>query len=111
MMAPKNQTSIVIEIPTSNNKHINKNEVLNTIKSFLIKNKFIVDKDILGYKAISMPFAYPIVKNNNNLTDVYKYLDKIKNLNLIGRSAEFKYLHIHDLFNRSNEIIRKIKSY
>ena len=111
MMAPENKTSIVIEVPTSSNEDINEKKTFNTITSFLVKNKFINNEDILGNKVISMPFAYPIITNNNELFEVYHYLKKIKNLYLIGRSAEFKYLHVHDLFNKSKQIIREIKEY
>ena len=110
MMAPKNKTSIVIEVPTSSNSKINELETFEIIKSFLIKKQFIENKDILNHKVISMPFAYPVIRSSDDFSEVYAYLSQIKNLHLLGRSAEFKYLHVHDLFNRSNQIIRKIKN-
>ena len=109
-MSPRNKTSIVIEVPCSNNINDDNNDtkIYNDIKSFLINKKFITADEIINYKVLSMPFAYPVLKNDNNLTEVFNFIGKIKNINLIGRSAEFKYLHVHDLFNRSKQIIKSI---
>ena len=82
MMAPKDKTSIVIEVPTSNSSKIDELETFEIIKSFLIKKQFIASKDILNHKVISMPFAYPIVRSSDDLSEVYAYLSQIKNLNL-----------------------------
>ena len=109
-MSPRNKTSIVIEVPCSNNINDDNNDtkIYNDIKSFLINKKFITADEIINYKVLSMPFAYPVLKSDNNLTEVFNFIGKIKNINLIGRSAEFKYLHVHDLFNRSKQIIKSI---
>ena len=109
-MSPRNKTSIVIEVPCSNNINDDNNDtkIYNDIKSFLINKKFITADEIINYKVLSMPFAYPVLKSDNNLTEVFNFIGKIKNINLVGRSAEFKYLHVHDLFNRSKQIIKSI---
>ena len=109
-MSPRNKTSIVIEVPCSRsiNDDSDDTKIYNDIKSFLINKKFITADEIINYKVLSMPFAYPVLKSDNNLTEVFNFIGKIKNINLIGRSAEFKYLHVHDLFNRSKQIIKSI---
>ena len=109
-MSPRNKTSIVIEVPCSRsiNDDSDDTKIYNDIKTFLINKKFITADEIINYKVLSMPFAYPVLKSDNNLTEVFNFIGKIKNINLIGRSAEFKYLHVHDLFNRSKQIIKSI---
>ena len=44
----------------------------------------------------------------NNIKKVFRYLEQFKNLHLLGRSAQFKYLHTHDLFKDANNQIEKI---
>ena len=109
-MSPKGKTSIVIEVPCSNEMKDDNDdtEIYSDIKSFLIDKQFITDDEIIDYKVLSMPFAYPVLKSDNNLTEVFNFIGKIKNINLIGRSAEFKYLHVHDIFNQSKQIIKSI---
>ena len=109
-MSPKGKTSIVIEVPCSNEMKDDNDDtkIYNDIKSFLIDKQFIADDEIIDYKVLSMPFAYPVLKSDNNLTEVFNFIGKIKNINLIGRSAEFKYLHVHDIFNQSKQIIKSI---
>ena len=53
-------------------------------------------------------YAYPVIKKDitNKIDLVISYLKEFDNLYLLGRSAEFKYLHTHDLFNQSNQIIK-----
>ena len=109
-MSPKGKTSIVIEVPCSNKMKDDSDDtkIYNDIKSFLIDKKFISADEIIDYKVLSMPFAYPILRSDNDLSEVFDFIGKIKNINLIGRSAEFKYLHVHDLFYQSKQIIKSI---
>ena len=109
-MSPKGKTSIVIEVPCSNEMKDDNDDtkIYNDIKSFLIDRQFITSDEIIDYKVLSMPFAYPILRSDNNLSEVFDFIGKIKNINLIGRSAEFKYLHVHDIFNQSKKVIKSI---
>ena len=108
-MAPNDKTCIVIESPYNQGEKIDKDN-LNKIKSILINNKLVNDSDILESKIIDMPYAYPILDLNtkNKIQILYNYLKKIDNLYLLGRSAEFKYLHTHDLFEKAKNIINII---
>ena len=112
-MAPKKQTCVVIEVPIDNflnddSKNIN-GHIYELIKSILIKKEIIKEDNILRYETIDMPFAYPILNTKNQTNKIFKYLEQFDNLKLLGRSAEFKYLHVHDLFYKASEIINKIK--
>tara|TARA_Y100000588_G_C14243046_1_gene920245 strand:+ start:616 stop:1932 length:1317 start_codon:yes stop_codon:yes gene_type:complete len=108
-MAPKNKTCIVIESPYNQGEKLDKNN-LETIKSILINNNLIKELDILDHKVIDMPYAYPILDINtkNKIQILYDYLRRVENLYLIGRNAEFKYLHTHDLFKKAKNVISKI---
>ena len=56
-----------------------------------------------------MPYAYPVLNINtkDKIEKLCDYLRKFKNLSIIGRSAQFKYLHIHDLFKKAEYMINK----
>ena len=65
-MSPKGKTSIVIEVPCSNEMKDDNDDtkIYNDIKSFLIDKQFITDDEIIDYKVLSMPFAYPVLSNS-----------------------------------------------
>ena len=114
-MAPEGQTSIVVEIPynqDNDNMIDNDSKLIDTIKSFLINNKFITDNDIIAHEILDMPYAYPILDINTPMivNEAFNYLRDIENLYLIGRSSEFKYLHVHDLFSKSEKIVDNIRN-
>ncbi len=107
-MAPTDQTCIIIEVPYQNK--IKNHCQYNSIKSFLMNNDFIEENDIIGYQVIDMPYAYPILDINvqQTLKPVFGYLNQIKNLDIVGRAAEFKYLHVHDLFSKARTTLNQI---
>ena len=111
-LSPKNQTSIVIEVPHEEkilNKETDENK-MEFIKSYLIKNNFFNKKNIISHKIINIPYAYPVLEAgiNNEIDELIDYLKKFKNMYLLGRNASFKYLHTHDLFHQSKNIINEI---
>ena len=94
--------------------------IVNNIKKFF-KNikmqkfywfaKNIIDsKKVINSTSEKIEYAYPIlsIRNKNNIKKVFRYLEQFKNLHLLGRSAQFKYLHTHDLFKDANNQIEKI---
>ena len=102
MMAPKDKTCIVVEVPCEANDSIyncNNDEFLCLIKFSLINNGLINKKNIINSTSIKIPYAYPLLdKNSKNILEkVQNFVKSFDNLCLIGRSAEFKYLHTHDL--------------
>ena len=64
---------------------------------FIEKNKII---ESLTYK---IPNAYPILTNENveSMKIINDYFKKFENMKMIGRGAEFKYLHTHDIFAKA----------
>lgn len=112
-MAPSDKTCIVVEVPCQPEDLIYNNsedEFLDKIKYALSKYTHINESNIINTSSQKVPFAYPILDCNidNKLNKIFSYLSIFKNLNLLGRSAEFKYLHTHDLFIRANQIVNTI---
>ncbi len=112
-MAPSDKTCIVVEVPCQPEDLIYNNsedEFLDKIKYALSKYTHINESNIINTSSQKVPFAYPILDFNidNKLNKIFSYLSIFKNLNLLGRSAEFKYLHTHDLFIRANQIVNTI---
>ena len=76
-----------------------------------IETKAIIKKDkIIDYSFINMDYAYPVLDVNIKkiLGPVFSYLSRIKNMYHIGRGAEFKYLHTHNIFRNAENFIRKM---
>jgi len=112
-MAPSDKTCIVVEVPCQPEDLIYNNsedEFLDKIKYALLKYTHINESNIINTSSQKVPFAYPILDYNidDKLNKIFSYLSIFKNLNLLGRSAEFKYLHTHDLFIRANQIVNTI---
>ena len=112
-MAPSDKTCIVVEVPCQPEDLIYNNsedEFLDKIKYALSKYTHINESNIINTSSQKVPFAYPILNYNidDKLNKIFNYLSIFKNLNLLGRSAEFKYLHTHDLFIRANQIVNTI---
>lgn len=112
-MAPSDKTCIVVEVPCQPEDLIYNNsedEFLDKIKYALSKYTHINESNIINTSSQKVPFAYPILDYNidDKLNKIFSYLSIFKNLNLLGRSAEFKYLHTHDLFIRANQIVNTI---
>ena len=114
-MAPSDKTCIVVEVPCQPEDLIYNNsedEFLDKIKYALSKYTHINESNIINTSSQKVPFAYPILNYNidDKLNKIFNYLSIFKNLNLLGRSAEFKYLHTHDLFIRANQIFNTISN-
>ena len=112
-LAPKGKTCIVIEVPCNSDDTIyqlSNNEFVEQIKTILIDNNIIDSKKVINSTSEKIEYAYPIlsIRNKDNIKKVFRYLEQFKNLHLLGRSAQFKYLHTHDLFKDANNQIEKI---
>ena len=112
-LAPKSRTCIVIEIPCSKNDNIsnlNEMDLYQLISNCLIKNKLIKKNNIIEHTCIRMENAYPIIDidTKKRIKPVFDYLKKFKNLYNIGRNAEFKYEHTHEILRNAKSIIQVI---
>ena len=112
-MAPEDKTCIVIEVPCNSNELIYKlpeNDFIEHIKSVLIDNDLVDSNNIISSTSKKMEYAYPIlsIETKAKVDTVLNYLNKFENLHLIGRSAQFRYLHTHDLFRFANNQVDHI---
>ena len=105
-LAPNDKTCIVVEVPCNesddlynSDSDIFKNEIINS----LIKMKFIEKNKIIESLTYKIPNAYPILTNDNveSMKTINDYFKKFENMKMIGRGAEFKYLHTHDIFAKA----------
>ena len=96
-LAPKDKTSIVVEIFAFKGKGIwnsSEDEILEIIYKELAETmKLFSKEEIIGGKVTKVEKAYPIYTTGykENLKTVNSYLDKFDNFYNIGRSASFKY--------------------
>lgn len=112
-LAPEDKTCIVIEVPCTRNDDIyymSDRDFFNKIFNCLLEHKLLSQNNLIDYTVIKMDNAYPIIKvgTEERLKPVFKYLGKIKNLYSLGRNADFKYMHTHEIFRRSKKLIDKL---
>ena len=109
-MAPKDKTSLAIEIPYSQGDRISiltDNEVIDMVKRTLIKEKLFKDSDVLDNRLIDIKNAYPILKVNDkgNIGELVSFLQSFSNQKLIGRNVEFDYLHTHKIMDKAKLLV------
>lgn len=95
-MAPKDKTSILVEFFTSHNSKIwnmKKEDLLKLSLPHFENYKLFSKKDIRNVYSWKIKYAYPLydLKYLNNIKIITSYLQKFKNLILIGRPGLFKY--------------------
>ena len=109
-MAPRDKTSLAIEVPYSHGDEISlltNDEVIDLVKKTLIKEKLFKDSDVLNKRLIDIKNAYPILKVNDkgNIGELVSFLQSFSNQKLIGRNVEFDYLHTHKIMERAKHLI------
>lgn len=113
-LAPRNQTCIVVEVPCFSDDIIfkSKEEEFNDfVNKALFRSNFIKKEDIIDQKAYSMEYAYPQqLEKDNEFQKVISFTKALPNFITLGRNANFKYLHTHELFNQAEECIRRYNS-
>ena len=111
-MAPKDKTCIVVEMPYDS--EASKDEIdqynIDYLKKILVEKKLLSIDIIIDSIIVDIPYAYPVITTDiqSRLDKVSSYLNRFKNLHVVGRSADFNYLHVHDLLMMSKNIISKI---
>lgn len=112
-MAPTDSTSIVIELPCSrDDRHatMNDDELRSLATEFLRSAFGISDEEICAFAVRDVPFAYPILELGfeERAATIRDHLLDVENLRLTGRSALFRYTHIHDLLRAGYDEIERI---
>ena len=109
-MAPIDKTCIVIECPYDSGDRLSsmrKDEFYEMIRNDLLNEKLIKKDQIIDYDIFDMNNAYPILDINikEKKKSILSYLHTFENMYLIGRNAEFKYLHTHDIISKGRMLI------
>ena len=109
-MAPRDKTSLAIEVPYSQGDEISvltDDEVIDKVKRTLVKEKLFKDSDVLNKRLVDIINAYPILKvgNERNIGKLVSFLQSFNNQKLIGRNVEFDYLHTHKIMDRAKYLV------
>jgi len=109
-MAPMDKTCIVIECPYDSGDQLSamrNDEFYEMIINDLVKENLIKKDQIIDYDIFDMNNAYPILDLNikEKKKKILSYLHTFENMYLIGRNAEFQYLHTHDIIAKGRKLI------
>ena len=112
-MAPEGETSIVLEIPCQlGDRYWNADEpsIRALLTSHLGSAIALEEREITAFKTYRIPYAYPILEVGfeEHAREIAGYMKRFRNLHLAGRSAIFRYVHIHDLIRAGREIIEEL---
>ncbi|MBH30734.1 MAG: hypothetical protein CMG71_01940 [Candidatus Marinimicrobia bacterium] len=112
LMAPPNQTCIVLEIPYDpvNPLKLSNQQLYKDCSNILIDKNIINLKNIIGYKVFNLKNAYPVLEKSfyNKQKILFDYIKSFSNIDLIGRSALFQYIHTHNIFKEAKTFINNI---
>jgi GT2 family glycosyltransferase/UDP-galactopyranose mutase len=102
--APSDSTVICAEV-TNRGEDIQDHVLRDLIKVGLIKANEVLDSLIINEN-----YGYPVYKvdEEDKVIEIKNFIDKLENIHLLGRFAEFEHLEIDDIFAKSQDLIDKI---
>ena len=113
-MAPDGQTVVVLERPchpeteawAQSNANLQHNALDLLMEQGLIDEK----KEVVAADHRAVPFAYPILEvgTEDKAERLTTYLQRFENLHLLGRSAQFTYTHVHNLYAQARTLTRHL---
>ncbi len=109
-MAPSGKSSLVIEIPCSQNDKIWKmedQEIIHLVSTRLDEMEFVGKKETIDTFVFRLKYAYPVldVDYKWKMNKITSFLDKFSNLRMAGRNGTFTYTSIHNIISSSKKII------
>jgi protoporphyrinogen oxidase len=113
-MSPSDRTSLIVEWPCSPGdeaSRLSHNEILARVWPILKREFKLTDADLGVSRSHLLPNAYPlltlesIAKRQSYLREMAQFT----NVQLLGRNAQFAYLHLHDLFASAKHVASEIK--
>jgi len=112
-MAPKDKTSLAIEIPYSAGDNIDSMEaieIINMIKSILIRKNLIKHSEMIAFNIFDIKNAYPVLQvgQENDISELTNFLQSFNNHQLIGRNIEFDYLHTHKIMWKAKTLVENL---
>ena len=114
-MAPEGKTAIVVECPCFESDQLwsmDRETIRELVWRALQNVQDIDEEEIVCFETFKLPFAYPVleVDFSKNVEKLMNYLQSFSNLYLTGRSALFRYTHLHDLMRAGRELARELNS-
>lgn len=102
--APTDTTVICAEV-TNRGEDLHDQVLRDLIKVGLIKANEVLDSLVINEN-----YGYPVYKvdEENKVIEVKNFIDKLENIHLLGRFAEFEHLEIDDIFAKARNLIEKI---
>ncbi len=102
-LAPDDQTVVVLEWPChpGDEGWTQSADTLRTAAVDLLQSQGLIDDDeVVAFDDHEVPFAYPILEvGSEQIAErLQSHLDRFENLHLLGRSAQFHYTHVHNLY-------------
>ena len=101
-MAPPGQTSLVAELPCFASDEVwkrNDPALAARVTDALVETSMLAREEVLGTAVRRLHNAYPILRTGvaERVARARAELARLENLQLVGRVATFRYLHLHDL--------------
>mgnify|MGYP000306600289 CR=1 FL=1 len=111
-MSPKDRTSLVIEIPcdeTDESWQMEERDLIKRTTAQLSRLGFVNINDMIGASTHRIPKAYPILEvgYQERVEMLWNTLNRIENLELLGRNAQFKYSYLHHIIAQSKDLVEK----
>ena len=114
-MAPDDQTVVVLEQPCNpgDDGWTTSDDSLKRAAVDLLELQNLINDDkVVAFAAHEIPFAYPVLEvgSEQKAGRLRSYLNGFQNLHLLGRSAQFHYTHVHDLYAQAKELAQVLSS-
>ena len=113
-MAPTDQTVVVLErpCPPGSDGWEQSDEALRAKAVALLTEQGLMDRgdEVVAAAHHALPFAYPILEvgADAKAERLAAYLKRFENLHLLGRSAQFTYTHVHNLYAQARRLTKRI---
>ena len=113
-MAPDDQTVVVLELPChpGSADWDRPHAALQTDALDLLKSQNLIEEDdtVVASDHHAVPFAYPILEvgTRAKVERLQAYLDRFENLHRLGRSADFTYTHVHNLYAQARTLTKQL---
>ena len=114
MMAPSDETGLLVEVPCSvdsNLFHLSNEALLDRVQRELEGLGLLKRKEVLGWRHHHLADAYPVysLDYSEKLETISKGLSEFKNLSTLGRNGHFFYSHLHDQMSFARSFISQLE--
>jgi len=112
-LAPDDQTVVVLELPCHRDDaewEQSADELREAARALLVAQGLIEGGEVVAFDHHTVPFAYPILEvgAEAKAEKIGAYLDRFENLHRLGRSADFTYTHVHNLYARAKALTARL---